>query len=596
MNEVIQHKLKEIINSMYGIDNINIQLLKTPDNSMGDLSTPISMQLAGMLKRNPKDIASEIVDKFEVDGVSKVEIAGNGYINFYIDTNTFKNIINSFNENFESINIGGGKKIMVEFGQPNTHKGITIGHVKSAITGLSLSRIFEASGYNVIKTNYFGDIGLYVAKCLWGIAVKGLNFDYNTGFSNGEISRTSDYIKKYEIENGLIKTAVYIGECYSFGNKLFEEDGGDKKLIEDLNRRLYDKESNELVELYDVTRDICIRYQDKFFSDLGVVYDRQYPESEVWENGLKYVNENIDRIFEKDTDGSVIFPKKEDKEKYKLHTWVFVTQKGIPTYSAKDLGLALKKFEEYPDLDHSIVTTSVEQVAYFKAVIKALSLISPELDGKYEHIGFGWLLFGGKKTSSRMGKKLGYEEIMTEMKNYAKKLIKDLKNYNEEEIEDISTKVALGSFKFAILSHEFHKDINYDPESFVSFTGYSAPYILYAYARATSILEKAGYVYENNSINDLASYYNTTEEIELIKHILKIDNEIAVACKRRTTHLLTKYVFNMSELFNKFYNKYNVLNEEDKELKTSRLALIYIAKESIKKILYILGIDVVERM
>lgn len=596
MNDKIQMKLKEIINSCYQINDFNISILKTPNSLMGDLSTPVCMQLAGILKRNPRDIAKEIVSKFTVEGVDRVEVAGNGYINFFINSNTFKDIINHYDDEYCYTNIGNGKKIMIEFGQPNTHKSITIGHVKSAITGLSLSRIFEHSGYNVIKANYFGDIGLYVAKCIWGIAVSSLRLNYKSGFTDSEIIATTKYIKNYEKENGLIGVATYIGKCYSFGNTLFEENENDKKLIEEINRKLYLKNSKELEKLYQLTRNMCIRYQDKFFSDIGVIYDRQYPESEVWESGLNNVMNNVGEVFEKDSDGSIIFPKKEDKEKYKLHTWVFVTQKGIHTYSAKDLGLALKKFEEYPDLDHSIVTTSVEQVEYFKAVIKALSLISPKLSCKYEHIGFGWLLFGGKKTSSRMGKKFGYEEIIGELKEYAKKLVKDLKNYTHEEIEEISSKVALGSFKFAILSHEFHKDINYDPESFVSFTGYSAPYVLYAYARANSILDKAGYQYRKDSIEDLSKFFNTQEEIDLIKYILNVKSEISYACNKRTTHLLTKYVFNLSELFNKFYNKYNVLNEENVDLKNSRLALIYITKEIISKVLYILGIDTIEKM
>ena len=591
----IQTTLFNVIKN-YGItfNKENISII--PGGSFSDFASPICMQLAGILKRKPLDIANEIVNNFKLEGVEKVDVAGNGYINFYLNKDTFKSIVNTYRDDFGKSDIGKGKKIMIEFGQPNTHKSITIGHVKSAITGLSLSRIFEYSGYDVIKANYFGDIGLYVAKCLWGLGVKGLELNPESNFSVEEIVNTTKHIKEFEKLNGLVKTAIYIGECYSFGNNIYDTKDEDKKLIEDLNKRLYAKKSTELNELYDITRDICIRYQDKFFGDLGVKYDRQYPESEVWEAGLKYVNDNIGNIFEKDVDGSVIFPKKEDKEKFKLHTWVFITQKGIPTYSGKDLGLALKKYSEYPDLYNSIVTTSVEQVAYFKAVIKALTLIAPELEGKYEHIGFGWLLFGNKKTSSRMGKKLGYEDIMQEMREYSKNLIKELKKYSDDEIEEISNKVALGSFKFAILSHEFHKDINYDPESFVSFAGYSAPYILYAYARANSILEKANYVFKNNSFESLSQLYNTEEEIELIKHILEMEKEIINACNKKTTHLLTKYVFNMSELFNRFYNKHNVLNEEDENIKNSRLALIYITKESIKKVLYILGIDTVEKM
>ncbi|HVX93136.1 MAG TPA: arginine--tRNA ligase, partial [Candidatus Dojkabacteria bacterium] len=530
----------------------------------------------------------------KIKGVDKVEPAGPGFINISLDQNSYKEILKTFDEHFGSSNVGQNKKIMIEFGQPNTHKALQLGHFKSAVTGLALSRMYANIGYNVIKANYFGDIGKHTACCMWGI-LKHFDVKY-TELDEKKSEKIIEKIKKIYEKDGVDEVAMFLDKSYVTGRKAIKDDEEIAKEIAEINAKIYDSSDENLLKIYKYTRDLSIEHQDKAFKQLDVVFDRQYPESEIWKTGRDIVLNNTksetnpNGIFVKDQN-AIIFPGKD----YGLRTWVFLTSQGYPTYSGKDLGLAITKFKEHPDLELSIITTSVEQVEYFKGVIKAFELLNPQYTGKYTHVGFGWLLYEGKKMSSKTGKNVKYSDLIPEAKAIAKKKISDLKKYDENEIDNIAEKIAIGGIKFAILSHELHKDINYNPESFLSFAGLSAPYVTYAYARANGILNNAKYS-ELKFEGDLKEVLNEKEEMNLLKKINEFPNVAKNSGVNRTPHVICNYIFELSELFNQFYNSQNVLDEADAQKKESRLALVYITKEILKKGLYLLGIETVERM
>lgn len=558
-------------------------------SKVADLSSIVPKVIAGKVGLAPYEVAQKIVDSFpKIDGVKEVVAEENGFINIYLESGSFKSLVNDYNESYGMNVVGRAKKVMVEFGQPNTHKALQLGHFKSAITGLAIARMYENNGYEVIKANYFGDIGLQVSNCIWGVINR--NGTWYSKFGKEDLEEIKENLTTIINDKGIDAAALYLDQSYVFGRKLSSEKENVLEEVKDINKKIYEESDPLIMDLYHFTRDISIRHQDKAFKELGVEYDVQYPESVVWKLGKEIVLKNVDNIFVKD-DGAIIF----EGEKYGLQRWVFLTSAGFPSYSGKDLGLAVTKFKEYPDLDLAIVTTSVEQNAYFRALIKALELVDPSFVGKYKHVGFGWLLFENKKMSSKTGKNIKYTDLIEQAKEIAIANISNEKGYSDKEKDEIANVVAMGALKFAILSHEFHKDINWDIDKFMSMSGFAAPYILYSYARGRSILENCKYK-KSDSIKNLDGLYESEVEMELLRKLAEFPGITEVAGKNLSPHMICRYVFELSELFNRFYGEFNISNEEDLNVKEGRLRLVDITTDVIKRSLYILGIDTVEQM
>jgi arginyl-tRNA synthetase len=510
--------------------------------------------------------------KFKIDDfVSKVKNIDFIYQDYILENmQYYKNVLKDIEKEKEKYGFSDlkkGKKAMVEFGQPNTHKAITVGHFKSAISGLSIVKIFEALGYEVIKANFFGDVGMHVAKSTWGVMNKEKPDNFEKLSNNQKMK--------------------FVNEAYVEASKAFEEDSEIEKEIRLINKDIYNKTDNENYRYYQEIRDWSIEHQNAVFEKLGVEYDRQYPESEVYEESIKIVNQYKGKIFE-ESEGAVIY----NGEKDGLNTWVFLTREGNPTYSAKDLALAVKKFEDY-DLDLSIVTTSVEQSDYFRAVIKVLEKIDKNFKGKYKHVPFGWLLMDGKKTSSRMGKTINCVDIIEEAQKLAEEKITTSKEYSLEQKQEIIDKVAMAGLKFLILSHEFHKDINYDPDEFIKLNGFSGPFILYSYVRINSIIKKVGEV-DLNDLSDLE--FVEPEEKHLVSSLAMYSDTVLRAGEEIAPHIICNYLYEVAQKFNGFYEHCPIQKAETEVQKKSRLMLAKGTGQVLKNGLSLLGIETLEKM
>lgn len=550
------------------------------DKSHGDLTTNIALAISKKLGKNPRDLAKELkeyLEKSKIEGVNSIEIAGAGFLNFKTNEDPLSTLNEIVSKDLEyGKEEKKNKKVMVEYGQPNTHKALQIGHMKSGLIGASIIKLLENSGYDVIKANFYGDVGKQVAKCLYGLLLD----------NDNSIDKSIDKVNKIKSKFGVNEVAKYLNDCYVKASSLHEVDEKVKEGINKINISIYadlDKDT-PLMKLYRLTKKMSEEHQDFVFGELGVLYDRQYPESEIFKNGLELVRKHIPDLFIQDQ-GAIIFP----GEKYDLQRWVFITKDGVPTYSAKDLGLAYKKFEEYPDLYLSIVLTAVEQNSYFKAVIKALELIDKKFTGKYKHFGFGWMLLGNKKTSSRLGKTIKVTDLMEEIVSKAKEKISKDKNYTKEEIDSIAKSVGISALKFFILSYEFHKDINYDPDKVLSLTGFSGPYIMYGYVRTHGILK--GNEIDKSKLN---GHILNPDEKELIQELSKYPNIAAKASEEFAPHKIAHYLYDLTNLFNKFYNNNQVLN--DPVNKDFRLLLTKSVSIVLRNGLKLLNIDAIDRM
>ena len=546
--------------------NSEKQLGNPPKSSMGDIAFGCFI-IGKNDKKSPQLVAQELARKIKPDLIIEKVVAQGPYVNFFISANVYQKELKSINK--EKGNYGKGRAeknetIMVEFGQPNTHKAFHVGHLKSAISGLGIVKLLENEGHKVIKTNYYGDIGMHVAKSTWGVKHKGLPDDLMNWDEH--------------------KKMVFIDEAYVAGSKAFEKNKKAAEEMKAINNAIYSGKDNDDVRLYKQIREWSLAHLTSVFAELGIVYDKQYPESSVYEDAVKIVNKNKGKLF-KESKGALIY----DGEKEGLTTWVFLTSEGNPTYSAKDLALGVHKFSDF-SLDRNITLTSVEQIDYFKVIIKCLEVVEPATNGKYTHLPFGWLLSGNKKTSSREGGTIKGMDVINEARTIAKEKIGEIKDYSDEEKERIAGYVSKAGLKFMILSHEFHKNINYDPKKFISFEGFSGPYILYAYVRTKSLLRKA-----KKSLLGKAGALTHEAEISLAKKLSEYPDIAKRASKELAPHLICIYIHEVASMFNTFYTQCPVASS-DKSLRNARIELTFATSHVLKNGLALLGIETLEEM
>lgn len=574
MKENLTQSIKSALETL-GIEAGVISLEHPSDLSNGDYSTNVAMAYAKQLGVNPRELADKIkseIEKENVKEVLKIEVAGAGFINFYLSHNFFvdsiREILNQ-KENWGKNQILSGKKVMVEYTQPNPFKPFHIGHLMSNAIGESISRIVEFSGAKTVRANYQGDVGLHVAKAIYGMM----------WLSDGEFN---EKIQKLEPAGEL---ALWIGECYSKGAKVYEESDAIKIQIDEINKKVYSRVDHEINKIYDWGRDVTLRAFEEIYRKLGTQFNYYFFESEMASIGEKIVRENIGSVFT-ESNGAIVF----HAENYdpKLHTRVFITSLGLPLYETKEVGLTITKFEkENPDI--SIITTAIEQGEYMKVVQKAVSLIHPDYESRMKHITHGMMRLASGKMSSRKGNVVTGESLLNDSMEVVHEKVKD-RELNDEEKKEISEIVGVAALKYSILKSSLGSDIIYDFDKSISFEGDSGPYLQYTGVRANSIIKKG----ESESIS--SSFENIPEEITTLEKILyQFPEVVERAYLLLEPHHIATYLTELASAFNTFYGNTIILNKDD-TYTPYRIALVEAFHQTMKNGLYLLGIKTPEKM
>jgi len=574
-----------------GIEKTLIQVEETEDKDHGDYSSNIALRLSKELKQSPKDIAKEIIENLEKgEDIEKIEIAGPGFVNFFVSTSFLLNEAKKILDNPETyfqLDSKKGKKIVIEYTDPNPFKILHVGHLYTNIVGESFARLQEALGANVKRAIYQGDVGLHVAKTLWGLEKK--LREENIDFNSLESWNLSERVK-------------YLGDAYILGSHYYDEleDPQAKEYIDNLNyyistlfvEELPKKDSSEyesenIKEKYLKGRDWCMQYFETIWKKLGTKFDYYFLESETSPVGYKLVKENIGKIFKED-DGAVIY--QGDKEKG-LHTRVFINKFGVPTYEAKDLGLAFKK-KELIDYDESIIITGKEQAGYFKVVLDALGKINKDLADRTRHIPHGLIKSpDGKKMSSRKGT-AGAEELISETTQKAKEMMIS-NSRGTGDIDERSEKIAIGAIKYAFLKVGVGKDIVFDSSQALSFDGDTGPYLMYTYARCNSLL-KNNIDVTPELVSESVIMGNACVK-ELFSDTSRYASTMLTSGENYSPSILAQYLFDLGQDFNNFYQQINVTEASGDEKKTL-LAMVKVVMLILKNGLKLLGITTVDEM
>ena len=601
VREILEKAIKEALSGVGVKADVStmINFEHPKDISYGDYSTNIAMVMFGEMAKaldthsgdihwtlvktdSPKIFAQNLVEKINKNlpkEVSKVEVAGPGFINFYLSEEYFIKSVGEIlkeKEKFGANKKLKGAKTVIEYTDPNPFKEFHIGHLMSNAIGESISRIVEANGAKVIRACYQGDVGLHVAKAVWAMTKK-----------------TNTYSATM---SGLIyspRDAFELGQAYAQGDSAYRNDEKAKNEIIEINKKIYSIDPKKEYPALSVEgwykngRKKSLDYFEEIYKILGTKFDEYFFESKAGPFGKEIVEKNIGKVFEKGDNNSIIFK----GENYGLHTRVFINSEGIPTYEAKELGLSKIKYDK-TKYDRSIIITGNEINEYFKVLLKAMSLIFPDLAAKTSHVSHGMLRLPEGKMSSRTGDVITAVSLLNDIEAKVAEKMTD-REMTDSEKKKVAEEVAVGALKYSILRQVTGKDIIFDFDKSLSFEGDSGPYLQYSYARARSILRKAKEARIKGNMKMKSG--EKKEMTELEKMLYRFPEVVERAGSEYSPHYIATYLIELASSFNAFYAKNKIVDEKD-IFSPYKVALTESFSIVLKNGLNLLGIQAPERM
>ncbi len=525
--------------------------------------------------KRAQEIAAQVAEMLgKPAGFSHVE-AANGYLNLYFSNAEFSSKVVdgvlAAGDRFGS-GASNGKLLMVEFSQPNTHKAFHVGHLRSAILGDALSRMLEFAGYDVVRANYPGDMGLHVIKWLW------------------------NYEKHHNGERPDKDITQWMGDLYAEANRRLEENPELESEVREVYAR-WDRREPAIVDLWRETRQWSLDGFDEMYEILDIRFDRYYFNSQMEQPGKKLVDELIERgiAIDERPEGPVIVRiddlLKLKKEKYRV--LVALRSDNTALYSTEDLALVLQKFADY-DLDQSIYVVDVRQSLHFQQVFKTLEIAGYTQAARCLHLPYELVnLPGNVVMASREGTVVLLENLIHEAKTRAYQVVQEKNpDLDEEQKQAIAHAVGLGALRFTMLARDNTKTVTFDWETALNFEGQAAPYIQYAHVRANSILRRMA---APLPAPVMPAYVLHPTEIQLIDLISQTPNVVQRAAEEHKPLHLTNHAYELARSFTDFYNQCPVL-KADVSLRDFRLRLVAAAKQTIANTLNTLGIEAPEVM
>lgn len=630
--EKIRAQLTAIIEKVFGVTGVVVELMPAPEGTGADFATNVAMRLAKPVGKAPREVAEdlrrELAASGELMGV-EVTVAGPGFLNFRLGLAELKRqadeVVSRLGAGWTEpesavgaraaeglVQDYAGKMVVAEFSDPNPFKVLHVGHLYTSVVGEAISRLLECAGAKVARANFGGDVGLHVGKTLWAVRER--------GYQPADL------------------TIERIAECYVEGTRAYEENEAAKAEITRLNKVLYviaergegeaaeaegeaagavsaDKaemaDDKELAQLYWRGRELSYEYFKEFYARIGVKFDKFYPESTVAGRGLKEVREHLGTVYE-ESDGAVVYR----GDKVGLHTRVFINREGVPTYEAKDVGLLFTKWDDWK-FDESVVITGNEQKDYMRVVLASVREYAPELVERTQHLTHGLVkLAGNVKMSSRKGNFIkavdvldGVEELLRrEGRAKSEEGQEVLAEGQKDRGERVDPRLVLAAVKYAFLRYKMGGDIIFDPQESVSMTGNSGVYLLYSAVRAKKILAKVegeGEILSkkvvqkegNRGLNKKVVQENPaeTEEFErkLYKKIVQYGEVLPAAIREKAPHKICTYLYELAQEFSRFYEAVPVAGSAREQ---ERAELVRADLAVTQHGLGLLGIEIPEEM
>lgn len=560
---MIKEKIKKLVEKQLP-KGIGVEISSTENAVFGHYSTNVGMKLAKDQGKNPREVGEDLVAKIVAAApknlFSKVEVAGPGFVNFYLSPKTLqaelKNIYKQ-KDKYGKSNLGKGKKVIVEYSQPNIAKKMHVGHLRSTIIGDALANIMEECGYKVVRWNYLGD---------WGTQFGKLIYAYKKWGNKAEV-------KKNPIEE-LLRLYVY-----------FHDQAKADETLEVVGREEFkklEKGDRENRALWKWFREESLKEFKSIYKTLGINFDVWIGESSYEKQMAPIIAELKKKGIASESEGALVV----DLAEQNLPVALIAKSDGASLYLTRDLASVRDRNKKYKPLQIIYVVAN-EQTLHFEqmfAVAKIMKIGGAEL----KHAKFGLVLGEDrKKLSTREGRAVQLSELIDKILVLAEEAIdKKSTDLSAVKKKKIARAVGIGALKYNDLKENRNSDIVFDWERMLDFSGNSAPYLQYTRARLNRIIKKAGKVYDVDF-----SVINSESELNLIKKLMDFPDEIKKSAETLYTNNLATYLFSLAVLANKFYETTPILKEEDKKKRAGYLALIFSVSLVIKKGLGLLGIE-----
>jgi len=551
------------------------ELIEAPKESyLGDFAFPC-FKLAGILKKNPAEIAEQIAGEIKPnDNLGRITANG-PYINFFASQKQTFEPIKNIDGNFGKSSEGKGKKIVFDFSGPNIGKPMHVGHIRSTILGDSLMRTFNFLGYDAVGINYLGDIGLHIGKL---IVAYELWLDKKALKDNPVKELLRLYVKFCENEKSEISEGQEEAGEEFLNNEWTNKAKAKLKLLE-----LRDKRTHEI---WKEIREQSGKGFDRVYKLLNVSFTETTGQSFFSEKGKSLITDALKKgLAKSEKDGAVYmeFLSNSKPQKEILPKRYVLRSNGTASYITQDIGAAVERAKKYK-FEKMIYVTDYRQKLHFQQLFLILKILGYDFSDKCSHVGFGTVNFGKEIVASRTGKIVLLEDVLQKTIEKAKEEIKKRKTKGDPE------KIGVGAIKYIILRNEPVKNVEFSWDSALNFEGDSGPYIQYSYARASSIIKKAE---KSKSKNFKIPPNPELKETELAKKIEEFPQIVKKTAEQLNPALLANYSFALSQIFNEFYHSCPVI---DSEFADFRLSLVNAFMITIKNSLYLLGIEVMSEM
>lgn len=585
----LQPYLSQAVQTVFQTEMTAFEFQQTKKDFEGDV-TLVVFPLVKILRGNPVEIGNKI-GEYLVENcpiVSKFNVVG-GFLNIVISEDyyfqSFAEILQSEQYGFQPSN--SKKAVMVEYASPNTNKPLHLGHVRNVLLGYAVAEILKAAGHKVYKTQIINDRGIHICKSMlaW------------QKFGNGETP----------ISSGL-KGDHLVGKYYVAFDKAYKEEINTlmqqgkteeeaKKIAPILLEaqemlRKWEANDTSVVELWKTMNGWVYEGFNQTYTNIGVDFDSYYYESNTYLLGKEVVQFGLEKgVFEKDPDGSVWIDLTDDG----LDRKIVLRSDGTAVYMTQDIGTAIQRVKDFPDVEGMVYTVGNEQDYHFKVLFLILKKLGFAWAENLYHLSYGMVELPTGKMKSREGTVVDADDLMQEMFQTAKQISEELgklDGYTESEKEALYQTIGLGALKYFILKVDPKKQMLFNPTESVDFNGNTGPFIQYTYARIQSILRKADFDWKSN----ISNVTMQPKEKELIKLLLQYPETIQLAAKNYSPAIIANYVYEVVKEYNSFYQSIPILGETNEHLKAWRVQLSAETAKVIASACALLGMKVPERM
>ncbi|EPR70118.1 Arginyl-tRNA synthetase [Winogradskyella psychrotolerans RS-3] len=592
LQETLELHVKAAIKALFQAELESVEFQATRKEFAGDV-TVVVFPMLRVVKGNPV-VIGEQVGQYLLDNVDLVKGFNvvKGFLNIEISDSYYLDFFTSIkgNDSYGFVNQKDDKAVMVEYSSPNTNKPLHLGHVRNVLLGYSVAEILKASGKKVYKTQIINDRGIHICKSMLAYQKFGKNEtptedlkgdklvgNYYVKFDQEYKSEISELMAQGQSEEDAKKNAPLLLEAQQM---LLKWEAGDEAVV-----ALWEKMNQWVYDGFDVT-----------YKNIGVDFDTYYYESNTYLLGKEFVAEGLKTgVFEQDADGSVWCDLTQDG----LDRKIVLRADGTAVYMTQDIGTAIQRIKDYPDVGGMVYTVGNEQDYHFKVLFLILKKLGFDWAKNLFHLSYGMVDLPSGKMKSREGTVVDADDLIQEMADTAEEISKELgklEEYSEEEKQTLYKTIGLGALKYYILKVDPKKRILFDPKESIDFQGNTGPFIQYTYARIQSILRKAN-VDANGASTSLSDQIALHEkERQLIKQLEQFPVIIQNAAEQHSPALIANYTYDLVKDFNSFYQNVSILGADSDVEKNFRVALSKTVSQTIKNAFKMLGIEVPERM